>query len=121
MQAVSDSSVLGDFNNTKYKSQGITSTFFKNGEYFYLNTEGPEGTYEDFKVEYVFGIELLQQYIVEFPNGHYQCLRTAWDTEKVNNEFDTNFKITADFVGGRIKKSRLCFKKGRFKNEYKRL
>ena len=82
MQAVSDSSVLGDFNNTKYISQGVTSVFFKKGEYFYVNTEGPEGTYEDFKIEYVFGIKPLQQYIVQFPNGHYQCLRTAWDTEK---------------------------------------
>ena len=94
MQEVSDSTVLGSFNNTKFKSQGITSYFFKKGQDFYVNTEGPEGIYEDYKVEYTFGIKPLQQYIVQFPNGHYQCLRTAWDTEK-SKWFDLypDFKI----------------------------
>lgn len=94
MQIVSDSTILGDFSNTKYISQGVTSRFFKKGEDFYVNTEGPEGSYEDYKIEYVFGITPLQQYIVQFPNGHYQCLRTAWDTKK-NTWFDLypNFKV----------------------------
>ena len=94
MQTVSDSTVLGDFNNVKFKSQSVTSFFFKKGEDFFVNTEGPEGTYEDYKIEYVFGIKPLQQYIVQFPNGHYQCLRTAWDTQK-NKWFDLypDFKV----------------------------
>lgn len=94
MQVVSDSTILGNFNNVKFKSQEVTSHFFKKGEDFYVNTEGPEGTYEDYKIEYVFGIKPLQQYIVQFPNGHYQCLRTAWDTEK-NKWFDLypDFKV----------------------------
>ncbi|MCL5130316.1 multiheme c-type cytochrome [Algibacter sp. L4_22] len=82
MQEVSDSSILADFNNVKFTSQGVTSHFYKKGDDFYVNTEGPEGTYEDYKIVYTFGIKPLQQYIVQFPNGHYQCLRTAWDTEK---------------------------------------
>ena len=81
MQVVSDSSVLGNFNNVKFKSQGVTSHFYKKGEDYFVNTEGPEGDYVDYKIEYVFGVKPLQQYIVQFPNGHYQCLRTAWDTE----------------------------------------
>ncbi|WP_396600469.1 tetratricopeptide repeat protein [Algibacter sp. R77976] len=94
MQIVSDSTILGDFNNTKFKSQGVTSHFFKKDDDFYVNTEGPDGTYEDYKIEYVFGVKPLQQYIVQFPNGHYQCLRTAWDTKK-NTWFDLypNFKV----------------------------
>jgi len=82
MQVVSDSSVLGNFNNVKFKSQGVTSRFYKKGTDFFVNTEGPEGTYQDYKIVYTFGVTPLQQYIVQFPNGHYQCLRTAWDTEK---------------------------------------
>jgi tetratricopeptide (TPR) repeat protein len=82
MQIVSDSSIIGDFNNVKFKSQGVTSYFFKKGDDFFVNTEGPEGTYEDYKIVYTFGVKPLQQYIVQFPNGHYQCLRTAWDTVK---------------------------------------
>ena len=82
MQVVSDSSVLGDFNDVKFRSQGVTSHFYKKGNDYYVNTEGPDGANHDYKIEYTFGVKPLQQYIVKFPNGHYQCLRTAWDTEK---------------------------------------
>ena len=82
MQIASDSTILGDFSNITFKSQGVTSRFFKKDNVFYVNTEGPDGKNNDYKIEYTFGIEPLQQYIVKFPDGHYQCLRTAWDTEK---------------------------------------
>lgn len=86
MMTANDSSVLGDF-NTSFNSQGVTSRFFmKDGKYF-VNTEGPGGEYRDYEILYTFGIEPLQQYIVEFPQGRFQCLRTAWDTEK-NQWFD---------------------------------
>lgn len=81
MMVAADSSVLGDFNTT-FTSQGVTSRFYTdNGKYF-VNTEGPDGSYQDYEIIYTFGIEPLQQYIVEFPGGKFQCLRTAWDTEK---------------------------------------
>jgi Flp pilus assembly protein TadD len=74
-------SVRGYFNTT-FTSQGVTSTFFmKDGRYF-VNTQGPDGEYHDYEVIYTFGIRPLQQYIVQFPDGRLQCLRTAWDTEK---------------------------------------
>ncbi|TBN04685.1 tetratricopeptide repeat protein [Hyunsoonleella flava] len=94
MEIAADSTVLGDFNNTYFKSQGITSRFFKKDDSFYVNTEGRDGKYHDYKIEYTFGIEPLQQYIVKFPDGHYQCLRTAWDT-KENKWFDLypEFKV----------------------------
>ena len=81
MMVAADSSVLGDFNTT-FTSQGVISTFYtREGKYF-VNTEGPDGSYQDYEIVYTFGIEPLQQYIVEFPRGKFQCLRTAWDTEK---------------------------------------
>ncbi|MEP1487216.1 MAG: tetratricopeptide repeat protein [Algibacter sp.] len=94
MQIVSDSSILGDFNNVKFKSQDVTSHFFKNGDDYFVNTEGPDGDYHDYKIEYTFGITPLQQYIVKFPDGHFQCLRTAWDSKK-NIWFDLypDFKV----------------------------
>lgn len=94
MQIASKTTVLGNFNNSSFKSQGITSKFFKKDDLFFVNTEGRDGNYQDFKIEYTFGIEPLQQYIVKFPDGHYQCLRTAWDTEK-NKWFDLypDFKV----------------------------
>ncbi|GGD27901.1 tetratricopeptide repeat protein [Hyunsoonleella pacifica] len=82
MQIAGDSTILGNFDNSVFKSQGITSRFFKREGNHYVNTEGRDGKYHDYKIEYTFGITPLQQYIVKFPDGHYQCLRTAWDTEK---------------------------------------
>ncbi|TWO31928.1 tetratricopeptide repeat protein [Seonamhaeicola sediminis] len=82
MQIATEETILADFNNTTYTSQGVTSYFFKTESGYFVNTEGPDGKNHDYKIEYTFGITPLQQYIVKFPNGHYQCLRTAWDTEK---------------------------------------
>ncbi|QXP80749.1 tetratricopeptide repeat protein [Winogradskyella sp. HaHa_3_26] len=94
MEIADSTSVLAGFNGEKFTSQGITSHFFKKDNVYYANTEGPDGEYHDYKVIYTFGITPLQQYIVQFPNGHYQCLRTAWDSVK-NKWFDLypDFKV----------------------------
>ena len=94
MQIADSASVLGDFDNRQFTSQGVTSKFYKKNDDFYVNTEGPDGKNYDYKIVYTFGITPLQQYIVQFPNGHYQCLRTAWNTEK-NKWFDLypDFKV----------------------------
>jgi uncharacterized protein with PIN domain len=81
MMVAHDSSVLANFDTT-FISQGVTSRFYMKGDKYFVNTEGPDGNYEDYEIIYTFGIEPLQQYIVEFPGGAFQCLRTAWDTEK---------------------------------------
>ena len=94
MQLVSKASILADFNNVTFKSQGVTSRFFKKDGDYFANTEGPDGKNHDYKIAYVFGITPLQQYVIKFPDGHYQCLRTAWDS-KNNKWFDLypDFKV----------------------------
>jgi len=94
MQIADSLSVLADFNGEKFISQGVTSHFFKKDGDFFVNTEGPDGKNHDYKIVYTFGLTPLQQYIVKFPDGHYQCLRTAWDTVK-NKWFDLypDFKV----------------------------
>ncbi len=94
MQTADSISVLAYFNGEKFTSQGVTSHFYKKDGDFYVNTEGPDGNYHDYKIIYTFGITPLQQYIVKFPDGHFQCLRTAWDSVK-NKWFDLypDFKI----------------------------
>ncbi len=86
MMIATDSSVLADFDTT-FISSGVTSRFYRKDGKFLVNTEGPDGEYGDFEIIYTFGVRPLQQYIVEFPKGRFQCLRTAWDTEK-NKWFD---------------------------------
>jgi predicted CXXCH cytochrome family protein len=62
--------------------------FKKSGKYF-INTEGPDGANADFEIKYVFGVEPLQQYLVEFDRtpehaedevARLQVLRVSWNT-----------------------------------------
>ncbi|MCK5470594.1 MAG: hypothetical protein KAI99_18855, partial [Cyclobacteriaceae bacterium] len=75
MMEADANSVLADFNTT-FISQGVTSRFYTKDDKFYVNTEGSDGKYDDYEIIYTFGITPLQQYIVEFPRGKFQCLRT---------------------------------------------
>ncbi|MGB5386541.1 MAG: tetratricopeptide repeat protein [Eudoraea sp.] len=80
MKIADSTTILADFNNTTFTYKGVKSSFFlKEGDY-YVNTQGEDGNYSDFKIIYTFGYTPLQQYIVQFPNGEYNCLLTAWDT-----------------------------------------
>ncbi|PWU03031.1 MAG: hypothetical protein C5B52_04175 [Bacteroidetes bacterium] len=82
MLPASDSTVLGDFNDVTYTSNGVTSNFFrKDGKYF-INTEGPDGINQDYEVLYTFGYKPLQQYLVAFPNGKMQVPRLSWDVKQ---------------------------------------
>jgi len=82
MMPANDSTVLGDFNNATLKADGITSRFFRKDGKFYINTEGPEGSNQDFEVLYTFGFEPLQQYLVAFPGGRMQVTRASWDVNE---------------------------------------
>lgn len=81
MQEANEKTVLGDFNNATFTQHGITSTFFKKDGRFFVNTEGADGKLADFAIQYTFGITPLQQYLILFPNGRYQALNIAWNSE----------------------------------------
>jgi tetratricopeptide (TPR) repeat protein len=91
MDLATEKTVLADFNNATLEHHGQTSRMFKKDGKFWINTEGPDGQFTDFEVKYVFGVEPLQQYMVEFdrPAGmpaseiaRVQVLRVSWDTYK---------------------------------------
>ena len=80
MQEAQAASVLGNFNQATFAKGGITTTFFRDGERFMVNTDGPDGELQDYEVSYVFGVYPLQQYMVAFPGGRLQVLDIAWDS-----------------------------------------
>ncbi len=82
MDEANPNTVLASFDSIAFESQGVNYLFFKKGSSFWVNTEGDDGGYKDFEISYVFGVEPLQQYIINFPDGNMQCLRVAWDTQK---------------------------------------
>jgi len=80
MAPADDNTVLGDFNEAKFISKGITSRFFRRQGGYFVNTQGPSGEMGDFEITHTFGHDPLQQYLVPFPGGRLQCLSIAWDT-----------------------------------------
>ena len=82
MQEPTPASVLGDFGDTTFEHLGATTRFFRRGDAFMVEAEGPDGEMAEFKVRYVFGVEPLQQYLLELPGGWIQSLTVAWDTEQ---------------------------------------
>jgi len=82
MQEATEETVLGDFDDASFEHFGVTTRFFRRDGGFFVNTEGPDGALADFEIEYTFGVEPLQQYLIELPGGRVQCLTIAWDTER---------------------------------------
>ena len=80
MKIASPESVLGDFNNVSFSHGGVVSTFTRSGNQYYVNTQGADGQYQKFKIDYSFGVTPLQQYLISFPDGRIQALTTAWDS-----------------------------------------
>jgi Tfp pilus assembly protein PilF len=78
----SEKTVKGDFNNIVYTADGVTSSFFKKGNKYFINTEGEDGKNHDYEVKYTFGFTPLQQYLVEFPGGRLQVPRVSWDSKQ---------------------------------------
>jgi Tfp pilus assembly protein PilF len=80
MQTVAPSTVLGDFSHAGFTKDGVASTFYKQGNEFFVRTDGPDGKLRDYQVAYTFGIYPLQQYLILFPGGRLQSLGLAWDS-----------------------------------------
>ncbi len=79
MEPATASSVLGDFNDQRAEHFASRARFFRENGAFFVQTEGKDGKTSEFKVDYTFGIEPLQQYLTTFPDGRVQTLPYAWD------------------------------------------
>jgi predicted CXXCH cytochrome family protein len=80
MGYATDKLVLGDFNDVAFDYYGVRSRFFRKDSKFFVETDGSDGKLATFEVKYTFGVDPLQQYLIEFPDGRLQALSIAWDT-----------------------------------------
>jgi len=80
MAHATDQSVLGDFNNAQFVYYGARSRFFRKDGKFFVETDGRDGKLGVFEIKYTFGLDPLQQYLIEFPDGRLQALSIAWDS-----------------------------------------
>jgi predicted CXXCH cytochrome family protein len=80
MQKATPSTVLGDFNDVTVKYFKETMRFVRDGEAFLVEALGADGKRARFPVIYTFGVDPLQQYLVEVEPGRLQSFLVAWDT-----------------------------------------
>jgi predicted CXXCH cytochrome family protein len=82
MAKATPATVLGDFNGVEFAHKGVASRFFRKDERYFVRTEGPDGKPGDFAIAYTFGVDPLQQYLIELPGGKLQALGIAWDVAR---------------------------------------
>ena len=71
-----------DFNNARFTHNGVTSRFFRRDGRYLVTTEGEDGKSTEFQIENVFGVDPLQQELIELPRGRLQALAVAWDPRR---------------------------------------
>ena len=80
MLPAAEATVAADFEGSSFAHGGVRTTFDRRGGRFVVGTGGPEGEFGDFNVRYTFGVEPLQQYLLELEGGRLQAFGIAWDT-----------------------------------------
>ena len=80
MQTASKQSVLGDFSNLTVNFHGIETRFFQQDDNYLVETIGPDSKTHTYAIKYTFGVDPLQQYLIELDDGLIQAFNIAWDT-----------------------------------------
>lgn len=79
MAEASNTRVLGDFADADFSVHGQNTGFSTSDGGYIVTTETSAGV-ESLAVQYTFGVEPLQQYLLSLPGGRLQALSVAWDT-----------------------------------------
>ncbi|MDA0935460.1 MAG: multiheme c-type cytochrome, partial [Planctomycetota bacterium] len=80
MQEVTAATILGAFDAEPFEHGGVTTSFRRDGDRHFVTTDGVDGTAQEFEIRYAFGVEPLQQYLVDIGGGRLQALQVAWDS-----------------------------------------
>jgi Flp pilus assembly protein TadD len=96
MQRADAETVLGDFAGARFTDESGTSEFIRRGADFLVRTADPAGAPAEHRVQYTFGVEPLQQYLIELPGGRLQALTVAWDTRPADEGGQRWFSLHPD-------------------------
>jgi predicted CXXCH cytochrome family protein len=96
MQLATPVTVLGDFSNSRFEHNGVSSRFFAEGDDLFVETDGSNGKLSVFPVRYAFGVYPLQQYLVVLPTKKIQALSVAWDSRSTEEGGQRWFHVYGD-------------------------
>ena len=84
MQEASEKTVLGDFDNATFVYEGVTTSFYRKGDEYWVKTDNENGELQDYRVAYVFGVYPLQQLLLPIKKGQLNALSIAWDARNAS-------------------------------------
>ena len=96
MAEATPENVLGDFDDAEFTAHGVTTRFYRDGDEFRVDTDGPDGKPASYPIAYTFGWTPLQQYLIRFPGGRLQALGIAWDSRPVEEGGQRWFHLYPD-------------------------
>ncbi len=98
MQRATATTVLGNFDDATFTHDGAATRFSRVDGGYSVRTVGPRGQLNDYAITFTFGVEPLQQYLIELPGGRYQALGIAWDARSENQGGQRWFDLYPDQV-----------------------
>jgi Flp pilus assembly protein TadD len=96
MKGAGADTVLGDFSGTQFTYHAVTSEFTQRDGKYFVSTDNAVGEQQEFEISYTFGLEPLQQYLIEFPDGRLQALPIAWDSRPAEDGGQRWFHLYPD-------------------------
>ena len=84
MQEANEKTVLGDFDNATFVYEGVTTSFYRKGDEYWVKTDNENGELQDYRVAYVFGVYPLQQLLLPITKGQLNALSIAWDARNAS-------------------------------------
>ena len=82
MLTATDDAVAGDFADAALAWDGVGFAFSRKDQSYLVRAEGADGRLTEFPVRYTFGVEPLQQLLLESHGGRLQAFPVAWDTAR---------------------------------------
>ncbi|MCA9656475.1 MAG: tetratricopeptide repeat protein [Myxococcales bacterium] len=96
MQEPSDQTVLGAFDGSTVSHGDETFVLVTRDGGFVAEVRGVDGLTRRYPVRYTFGVEPLQQYLVDLGDGRLQALPVAWDARPAHDGGQRWFHLQAD-------------------------
>ncbi len=84
MLPANEANILGKFDNLPININGKTTRFYIKDDGYWAHTDDIAGGPQEFKIEYTFGFDPLQQYLVKTDKGKYQVLPIFWDSRSAD-------------------------------------
>jgi tetratricopeptide (TPR) repeat protein len=101
MRHASPEAVRGDFANVTLEFGGTSNRFYRKGDEYWVRIAGEDGAPDDYRIDYTFGVEPLQQYMTTFADGRIQLIPFAWDSRARGEGGQRWFHLYPQFTSAR--------------------